>query len=83
MGFLVRTIQAFAPDLLGTQETLASQRDFSKASLTDYEVLAAGRDDGAEKGEIMALFYRNARFEKLAGGHFRLSETPEVIGSKG
>lgn len=80
--FLLETIQAFAPDLLGTQETLAIQRDFLKQALTDFESLAAGRDDGAEKGEMMALFFRKSRFEKLGGGHFWLSETPDVVGSK-
>lgn len=80
--FLLETIQAFAPDLLGTQETLAIQRDFLKQALSDFEVIAAGRDDGAEKGEMMALFFRKARFEKLDGGHFWLSETPDVVGSK-
>jgi len=80
--FLVRTIQAFAPDLLGTQETLAMQRDYLKQALDGYEVQAAGRDDGAEKGEMMALYFRKDRFEKLGGGHFWLSETPDVVGSK-
>ncbi|WP_406698060.1 endonuclease/exonuclease/phosphatase family protein [Singulisphaera sp. Ch08] len=81
--FLAETIKEFNPDLLGTQETLARQRDDLTARLDGYEVLAAGRDDGREKGEMMALFYRKDRFEKLAGGHFWLSETPDVVGSKG
>lgn len=81
-AFLVETVRAFGPDLLGTQETLAVQRDFLAEKLDGYEVLAAGRDDGREKGEMMALFYRKARFEKLDGGHFWLSETPDTVGSK-
>ncbi len=80
--FLVRTIQTFKPDLLGTQETLAFQRDFLADSLKDYEHLGAGRDDGREAGEMTALFYRRDRFEKLDGGHFWLSETPEIVASK-
>jgi endonuclease/exonuclease/phosphatase family metal-dependent hydrolase len=79
---LFQTIRAFNPDLLGTQETLASQRDDLAAKLADYGVLAAGRDDGRERGEMMALFYRKSRFEKLDGGHFWLSETPGQPGSK-
>ncbi|MBI1321996.1 hypothetical protein GC170_02250 [bacterium] len=79
---LLETIRAFAPDLLGTQETLAIQRDFLQQAMIDFEVLAAGRDDGAEKGEMMALFFRKSRFEKLGGGHFWLSETPDSVGSK-
>lgn len=81
-GWVVETIRAFAPDLLGTQETLGFQRDFLAKSLADYEGLGVGRDDGAEKGEMMALFYRRDRFEKLDGGHFWLSESPAEVGSK-
>jgi endonuclease/exonuclease/phosphatase family metal-dependent hydrolase len=81
-GWVVETIRAFAPDLLGTQETLGFQRDFLAMSLADYDGLGVGRDDGAEKGEMMALFYRRDRFEKLDGGHFWLSESPAEVGSK-
>lgn len=31
---------------------------------------------------MMALYYKQARFEKLAEGHFWLSETPSDVGSK-
>jgi endonuclease/exonuclease/phosphatase family metal-dependent hydrolase len=80
--FLVETIRAFDPDLLGTQETLAFQRDYLAEQLSEYDVLGAGRDDGREEGEMMALFYRRDRFEKLDGGHFWLSETPDAIGTR-
>ena len=80
--FLAETIRAFGPDLLGTQETLPRQRDDLAARLDGYAVLAAGRDDGREAGEMMAIFYRQSRFERLAGGHFWLSETPDLAGSK-
>jgi len=80
--FLVETIRKFHPDLLGTQETEAGQRDYLQSQLTDYEAWGVGRDDGKEKGEMMALFYRRSRFSRLDGGHFWLSETPDVAGSK-
>jgi len=80
--FLVETIRNFNPDLLGTQETLAAQRDELAAALPAFELLAAGRDDGADRGEMMALYYARDRFEKLDGGHFWLSESPEIAGSK-
>ncbi len=80
--FVVDTVRAFAPDLLGTQETLGFQRDYLAQALTGYESLGVGRDDGGDRGEMMALYYRKDRFEKLDGGHFWLSETPEVVGSK-
>lgn len=80
--FLADTIKAFEPDLLGTQETLGFQRDFLGEKLPGYDVLGVGRDDGKEKGEMMAVYWRKERFEKVAGGHFWLSETPNVAGSK-
>jgi endonuclease/exonuclease/phosphatase family metal-dependent hydrolase len=80
--FLIETIKAFDPDLLGTQETLAFQRDYLKERLSGYDVLGVGRDDGRERGEMMALYFKRERFEKLDGGHFWLSETPEQAGSK-
>jgi len=80
--FLRDTVRAFDPDLLGTQETLGFQRDWLSEQLPGYGVLGVGRDDGKEAGEMMALYYREARFEKLAGGHFWLSETPDKVGSK-
>lgn len=80
--FLRDTIQAFDPDLLGTQETLGFQRDWLSGELPGYGVLGVGRDDGQDRGEMMALYYREARFEKIDGGHFWLSETPEQVGSK-
>lgn len=80
--FLTDTIRAFDPDLLGTQETLDFQRDAIAAALPGHEAWGVGREDGAAKGEMCVLFFRRARFEKLDGGHFWLSETPDVAGSK-
>jgi endonuclease/exonuclease/phosphatase family metal-dependent hydrolase len=80
--FLAETIKAFGPDLLGTQETLGFQRDFLSEKFIGYDVLGVGRDDGKDKGEMMAVYWRKERFEKVDGGHFWLSETPEVAGSK-
>ncbi|HEX8524813.1 MAG TPA: endonuclease/exonuclease/phosphatase family protein [Tepidisphaeraceae bacterium] len=81
---LFKTIEAFDPDLLGLQEVLPVQRDqvrerFAKA----YEYLGVGRDDGKEKGEAASVVFRRERFEKGNDGHFWLSPTPEVAGSKG
>ena len=81
--FLIETIEAFGPDLLGTQETLLDQRDFIASKLSGYGSFGVGRDDGKETGEMAALFYRTARFEKVAGGHFWLSQNPDTVGSKG
>lgn len=80
--FLAETIRASDPDLLGTQETLGFQRDYLAERLPQYDHLGAGRNDGRDDGEMMALYYRKGRFQLLDGGHFWLSETPGVAGSK-
>ncbi len=80
---LVETIKKFDPDMLGTQETLAEQRDFLLMHLEGYTAVGVGRDDGGDEGEMAALFYRTERYEDLGSGHFWLSESPEKIGSKG
>lgn len=80
--FLAETIRNFDPDLLGTQETELAQKNYLAEQLPDFTVFGAGRVDGKEAGEMSALFYRTKRFKKLDGGHFWLSETPTVPGSK-
>jgi len=81
-GAVLAAIEAFNPDILATQETLAVQRDFIAENLPHYAAVGVGRDDGKEQGEMTATFYRRDRFDLLASGHFWLSETPEVPGSK-
>lgn len=70
-------------DLLGTQEVLAHQLKDLQERLPDYQAIGVGREDGKEKGEYSAIFYKKSRFEAIESGWFWLSETPNVAGSKG
>lgn len=70
-------------DLLGTQEVLPGQLNDLKQRLPNYNAIGVGREDGKEKGEFCAVFYRKDRFEEEKSGNFWLSETPEIAGSKG
>jgi endonuclease/exonuclease/phosphatase family metal-dependent hydrolase len=79
--FLVDTIKRFHPDLLGTQETLAAQKQYLDEKLTDYESIGVGRDDGKQQGEMTALWFRRHQFDLLDSGHFWLSESPNDPGS--
>ena len=82
-GLLVRTIRKFDPDLLGVQEALDFQCDAIAGGLGDHYVFhGAGREDGGDKGEFVGIFYRRARFERLAAGNFWLSGTPDTPGSR-
>lgn len=70
-------------DLIGTQEVLANQLADFNAVLTEYDYVGVGREDGVDKGEYSAIFFKKNRFNVLDKGNFMLSETPEVFGSKG
>jgi endonuclease/exonuclease/phosphatase family metal-dependent hydrolase len=80
---LLRTIRDFAPDLLATQECLAEQAQFLTDSLPGYGFVGVGRDDGHRGGEMCLILYRRDRFSSMREGHFWLSETPGIIGSRG
>ena len=80
---LLDTIQNFNPDLLGTQELLASQADYLRERLDGYSFVGAGRNDGKRRGEMCGVFFRSDKFQKLDSGHFWLSESPSKPGSKG
>lgn len=75
-------IRAQELDMFGLQEALPDQASFLKESFPEFESFGAGRDDGDKRGEQVTVFYRRDRWEVLDKGHFWLSETPEVPGSK-
>lgn len=64
-------------DIFGTQEALKNQLDDISRALPQYARYGAGRDDGKEKGEHSAIFYKKDRFKVLNKGDFWLSQTPE------
>ncbi len=64
-------------DVLGTQEGLKNQLDDLSKALPEYDRYGAGRDDGKEKGEHSAIFFRKDKFKLLNKGDFWLSQTPD------
>src|ERR1041385_6108361 len=78
-----RTVEAFDPDLFGTQEVKLLQREDLKKHFSAYDSVGVGRDDGKDAGEHSLVMYKRERFEKVREGNFWLSETPEKPGSKG
>lgn len=78
-----KAIRFYDADIVGTQEVLHNQLEDLRQRLPGYEVIGVGREDGKEKGEYSALWYRKDRFTAKDSGWFWLSETPEVAGSKG
>lgn len=82
-GKVVTLIKKYNPDLLGVQEAMHNQMVDLQAGLAEYHYVGAGRDDGKEKGEYSAIFYKKEKFDLLTQNTFWLSETPDVPGSKG
>lgn len=64
-------------DLLGIQEGLKDQVAFLD-SIAIFGREGVGRDDGRDAGEFSAIYYRKSRFERIEGGTFWLSETPDL-----
>ena len=64
-------------DIFGSQEVRKPQLDEMLAMLPDYDYIGVGRDHGDDRGEFCPVFYRKDKFEKLDGGTFWLSPTPE------
>lgn len=79
---VIDLLKKYDPDLLGVQEALHNQLQDIQSGLTGYEFVGAGRDDGKQKGEYSAIFYKKDRFDVLEQNTFWLSETPDVPGSK-
>lgn len=67
-------------DVFGTQEGFAHQLNDMSALLPEYNRYGKGRDDGKEKGEHSAIFYKKDKFKLLASGDYWLSETPDTPG---
>jgi endonuclease/exonuclease/phosphatase family metal-dependent hydrolase len=74
-------------DLIGMQEVLRGQLTELETLLPDYAWYGVGRNngrvDGENTGEFAPIFYRQDRFQLLDSGEFWLSETPDVIASRG
>jgi len=64
-------------DIFGSQEALKNQLDDINKALPAYARYGLGRDDGKEKGEHSAIFYKKDKFKLLRKGDFWLSQTPE------
>jgi endonuclease/exonuclease/phosphatase family metal-dependent hydrolase len=77
---LINLIRFHDFDILGTQEGLKNQLDDVNTSLPYYERYGIARDDGKDKGEHCAIFFKRERFEMTDKGDFWLSDTPDQPG---
>lgn len=76
---IVKMIQFYTPDILGIQEGLHHQVKYLDAALVDYNYIGVGRDDGNEKGEYAAIFYKKETYKLQETKTYWLSETPNSV----
>lgn len=70
-----------APDIVGFQEVMPEPYATLRERLPEYDFIGVGRlADGSE--EAVPLAWNRDKFEKLDGGTFWISDTPEVPGSR-
>ncbi|OGT90233.1 MAG: hypothetical protein A2286_04845 [Gammaproteobacteria bacterium RIFOXYA12_FULL_61_12] len=83
-SFALARVRAFEPDLLGLQECRDdAQAEFVRAHLLDYPFYGVHREGPGDTAlEMAPLLFRRSAFQLLKTGHFWLSETPEIPGSK-
>jgi len=70
-------------DIAGLQEVTKVQLDDLNDRLPDYAYIGVGRNDGKSGGEHCPIYYKKNNLTLLEHGTQWLSETPDVIGSKG
>ena len=77
-----RLLRAERPDVIGTQEgTVGQLREIASDLPTCYDSIGEGREGGG-RGEAMQIFFDSRRLEPLEAGHYWLSDTPDIPGSK-
>ena len=71
-------LDAVNPDIFGIQEAYPEQEQYIVENCPRYKAFGVGRNDGADDGERMSVFYNTEVLEKEDGGTWWLSETPDV-----
>lgn len=76
---LVEQVKSYNPDFVNIQEGLIQQVwDMDSLLGENWAWIGVGRDDGKNKGEFSAIFYRSDRFNNLNQQTKWLSSTPDV-----
>lgn len=76
---VIRMIRASKPDLFGIQEGIIHQVNYMEENLPEYGRYGVCRDDGLERGEANAIFWRKDRYDVKRCETYWLSETPDTV----
>ncbi len=78
-----RLIEFNRIQLAGLQEVVASQMEDLRSCLPRCRLLGVGRDDGSSEGEFAPILYDTTALSAAEWGTVWLSETPNIVGSRG
>ena len=76
---IIRIFEKYSPSFIGTQEGLLHQIQYIDSSLTKYDYIGVGREDGMKKGEFCAIYYKSDTYKVIKSSTFWLSDTPENV----
>ncbi|WP_346237027.1 endonuclease/exonuclease/phosphatase family protein [Niabella insulamsoli] len=79
---VVSQIRYHQVHILGVQEALHHQMKDLQNGLKNFKSIGVGRDGGSQ-AEYAAIFYDTTRVALLKSNTFWLSETPDIVASKG
>lgn len=88
---LMEIIDKYQPSSIGFQEATNTWMNYLRTNMAErnYAYVGVGRDDGQDTvgktgsgNEFSAIFYRSDLFDKLEGGTFWLSNTPDTISGR-
>lgn len=71
-------VNYYEADFVGLQEVVHNQLLYLKDSLTGYNFIGVGRDDGKEAGEYSCIFYKKDKYSVVEQSTFWLSPTPDI-----
>ncbi len=74
-------LPAYAPDIVGFQETMPAQRQWLIDNFPDYQVCGLGRDANL-LGESNVIMFKKDKFDLLDLNMFWLSDTPGTPGTR-
>lgn len=77
--WMIGQINFYAPDIFGVQEAMPNQMTYIDSTMTRYDFIGVGRDDGKDEGEYSAIFYDSSKFKTLKSSTFWLSQTPDKV----
>ena len=76
---LSQLLMDYDPSIFGIQEGLLNQVEWIDSTLSNYNYIGVGRDDGKGKGEFCAIYFDTTRYEVMESSTFWLSDTPNKV----